>query len=237
MTRPTGQISALQAVLGGLVIVVFAGGVIAALDLLVPRTGLRPPLTAPAQDESDDLCPQPVGGAPAAPITVTAGELIACPRSFDGAPVRFQGEAVRAILRRGARAWVHLNDDPYALDLGPLPEHRTTVGGNSGMPVSIPVAVADDIAHVGDGHHRGDIIAVTGTFHRADPADGGGPTIQAESAQITRSGSITTRSVYPARVVTAGIIGIAVLAVTLGSYRTRIAGSRPPTDARPPFPG
>ena len=213
MTRNTGQVSALHAVVGGLVILAIGTGIVVGLDLLIGRDGRLPSLPAPAQDASEQ-CHAPLEAGPT-PVAVGAAELIECPDTFDGTTVRYEGEAVRAVLPRGARAWLQLNDDRYALELGPLHEHRTAVGGNSGIAVSVPAAVADTITHVGDARHRGDVLAVTGVFRRADPDDGGAPAIQAESARIPRPGAPTVRTVSGPRMITAGALSAAALAAAL----------------------
>ena len=215
MSRATGQVTALQATLGGLSLLLAAAAVIAALGQLVERDEQPPALSAPAQDDQDGVCPSLPGPATGQPIVVTADDLIECPTTFDGANVNYRGEAVRAILRRGPRSWVHLNDDPYALELGPLFDHRTTVGGNSGIPVSIATSIADTIASVGGPRHRGDILEVTGVFHRADPNDGGGPAIQADSTRITRVGGRVERPVDNARLLTASVIATIALGTTV----------------------
>jgi hypothetical protein len=124
------------------------------------------------------------------------------------------------------RADAGQHNDPYALDLGPLHEHRTAVSGNSGIPVSVPVVVADAVSFVGDARHRGDILTVTGVFHRAHPADGGGPTIQAWAARITQPGRVTARPLDRARALVATSLSIAVL------LATRIARQRRPLRPR-----
>jgi hypothetical protein len=215
VTRASGQVTALQATLGGCVLLLAAVAVVVALGHLVEREEQLPELGAPAQDEPDDICPAPAGPTSDQPVVVTADELIECPASFDGAEVRYRGEAVRAVLRRGPRSWVQRNDDPYGLELGPLYDHRTTVGGNSGIPVSIPTSVADTIAYVGGPRHRGDIIEVTGVFYRADPRDGGGPAIEADAATITRVGRPVRRSVDNARLLTAAVIAAIALGTAL----------------------
>ena len=214
MTRKTGQITTLQAALGALTTLAVAAGIIVALGQLIQHGDQIPILEAPAQEQSGDVCSRRPDTARRTPA-VAAADLIECPATFDGVTVRYEGEVVRAVLLRGTTAWVHLNDDRYALDLGPLHEHRTAVGGNSGMPVSIPATIADDITHVGDARHRGDILAVTGTFHRADPHDGGGPTIRAETVQITRRGRVANRRANHAFALTAAAVLVATLAVAL----------------------
>jgi hypothetical protein len=225
VTRPTDQITSLQALVGAVTMLAAGTALIGALGLLIQRDGQRPSLGAPAQDEQEGTC---LGTPPAEPVTVTANDLVECPDTFDGVTVRYTGEAVRAVLHRGARAWVHLNDDRYALELGPLYDHRTTVGGNSGIPVSIPSTVADDILHVGDARHRGAVLTVTGAFRRANPDDGGGPGIHADAAHVTRPGRPIARPVDQSRIVTAGVIFAAALTAAVLAH----AGDRRPRAAR-----
>jgi len=214
VTRRTGQIAMSHAIVGVLTVAAVALATVGALSLLVQRDEQLPALGAPAREEADDICPAPLDGGDT-PVTVAADDLVECPSAYDGALVRYEGEAVRAILRRGARAWLHLNDDPYALDLGPLYEHRTAVGGNSGIPVSVPAGVAEAVKYVGDARHRGDRLAVTGTFHRADPADGGGPTIQAQTARVTRVGQAADRPFHLSRALTAAALSVVAATVAL----------------------
>jgi hypothetical protein len=214
VTRRADQITPLQASLGG-VAMLLAAAIVAALGQLVAPDERLPDLGAPAQEDQADICPATRGPAADDPVVVVADELIECPAMFDGVTVSYRGEAVRAVLARGARSWVHLNDDPYALELGPLYDHRTAVGGNSGIPVSIPTTVADTIAYVGGPRHRGDILEVTGVFHRADPRDGGGPAIQADAATITQVGRPVRRSVDNARLLTAAVIAAIALGTAL----------------------
>lgn len=214
MTRPADQITPLQASLGGVAMLLAAAAIVAALGQLVAPDEQLPPLGAPAQEQQADICPAPRGPA-AEPVVVVADELIECPATFDGVTVSYRGEAVRAVLARGPRSWVHLNDDPYALELGPVFDHRTAVGGNSGIPVSIPTSIADTIAYIGGPRHRGDILEVTGVFHSADQHDGGGPTIQADATHITQPGRRVERPVDNARLLTAAIIATVALAAAL----------------------
>ena len=198
-----------------------AAAIVAALGQLVAPDEQLPPLGAPAQEEQADICPAPRGPAAEEPVVVVADELIECPATFDGVTVSYRGEAVRAVLARGPRSWVHLNDDPYALELGPLYDHRTAVGGNSGIPVSIPTAVADTITHVGGPRHHGDILEVAGVFHRADPHDGGGPAIQADVVRITEVGNAVRRSVDRTRLFVAAAISIAALGAAILAHTRR----------------
>jgi hypothetical protein len=213
--RNSRQLTTPQAILGGLAILVVAGGIVTGLTYLLGRGEQTPPLEAPAEPAAR---PCPTAVDPTRPVT--SDQLIECPHTYDRQIVHYRGEAVRAVLRRGDRAWVQLNDDPYALDLGPLPAHRTTVGGNSGIPVSIPVALADQITHVGDARHYGDILDISGIYRRADPADDGGPTIQAHTASIHQPGQPVPRPASRPRLIVA--IAVALLAIaSTGASRLR----------------
>lgn len=218
MTRDAGQLSTRQAIVGILAILAVVASVVAALALLLERDEQLPPLEAPAEpgDAAGQRCP--ARARPMAPVS--SEELIECPQAYDGLVVHYRGEAVRAVLRRGDRAWVHLNDDPYALDLGPLPAHRTAVGGNSGIPVSVPGSVADEISYVGDGRHRGDVLDVVGTFRRAHPADDGGPAIHAHTGRVAQPGHPLRRPVSGRRTAVALVV-LALAAAAATAVRLR----------------
>lgn len=209
MTRDVGQLTPIRTLVGLAVIAALAAGFVRVLDGLIDVREMS--LDAPAEnvERPCDEFPRAIG---VDPLVVTSSGLIECPRVFDGRRVVYTGEAVRAVLARGDRAWVHLNDDPYGLSIGPLPEHRTTVGGNSGLPVSIPRGIADQITYVGDHAHLGDLLEVSGVFRRADPADGGGPAIRAETVRIVRAGRVVDHAASGDRVVVASLLLAAVAA-------------------------
>lgn len=187
MTATDRPVRVYQVLLGLLGVMLLLWAVVAGLRVLLHPGDIRPVSAGPVQAAEGSPCNQPFGQEPDTD-PVKASDLIECPQLYDGLDVVYEGEVVRAVLRRGDRAWVQVNDDAYALDVGPLPEHRTAIGGNSGIPVSIPAASAAQLRHVGSYQEQGDVIRVSGVFHRADPADGGGPTIQATSVEISRPG-------------------------------------------------
>lgn len=180
-------VRAYQVVVGAALITLLLWGVVGGLKLLLHPGDISPETAGPAEVLHGPSCDRALGTS-LATQPVKASDLIECPQLYDGQKVVYEGEVVRAVLRRGDRAWVQVNDDAYALDIGPLPEHRTAVGGNSGIPVSIPAGSADQLRHVGGHEEQGDVIRVSGTFHRADPADAGGPAIQATTVTIQRPG-------------------------------------------------
>lgn len=204
MTRRRG---APQPALGLLLLAGLASAFVAVAGLahwLVPRD--RPEAVSPGPTPAGLPCP-PTRPAPAAtPIPASSAALIECPDDFDGRTVRYRGEVVGVVLRRGARAWAQVNDDRYALEFGPLPAHGLTAGANSGIAVSLPRAAADALTHIGGSRSRGDRVELVGTFHRADPTDGGGPTIQAHEARIIARGGPLTRPVAARRGLVAAVL-------------------------------
>lgn len=218
MSRRGDQLSVTAALVGLTAIVAVVAGIIALADALLATVQTLPPLPAPAFDPES---PCPVTGQATEPLAVTSPQLIECPDSYDGLRVRFEGEVVGAVLRRGERAWLQLNDDLYAL-AGPLPEHRTPLGANSGLAVSVPVATAIRVDAVGGHHARGDRVAVIGEFRATDPADGGGPTIHAAEARILEPGhGVVHPPATPRLAVAGGLAALTLVAGGVAVWRVR----------------
>jgi hypothetical protein len=115
---------------------------------------------------------------------VTAEQVTACPEAFDGRRVTYVGELVGDLLHREEGAWVLVNDDDYALEVGPLPAHADLRGTNSGLAVWLPDDLLDDITGLGRPNQRGDLVELTGAIARTDPADGGGLTLRADRMTV-----------------------------------------------------
>lgn len=115
---------------------------------------------------------------------VSSSEVNACPDAFDGHVVVFVGEVVGDILHRDGGAWVLVNDDAYALEVGPLSGHTKFRGANTGLSVWLPTDQASVVDEPGDANRRGDVIRVRGRILRTDPADGGGLTLRAVETSL-----------------------------------------------------
>jgi hypothetical protein len=230
VSRRAGQLRTPAAVAGLAVAALVVVGVVALCEWLVFKADELPgevrqegvtteSLTNPAGEQGPPAtggeCPPtpPPGGEPPA---VASTQLMACPEHFDGRVVSYTGEVILGQLRRDEGAWVQLNDDPYALQLGPLRGHRITAGTNSGIPVLIPADSASAIETAGGPDARGDLLAVEGTFRRAASADGGGPAIVATSATVVEEGHPIRRPADGRRVAVAGVLA-AVTAVVAGA--------------------
>jgi hypothetical protein len=139
---------------------------------------------------------------------VSSNDLYACPGTWDGRAVRYRGEVVGAVLRRADGAWVHLNDDVYADVRGPLPAHRDYRGGNAGVGVFIPHSLAQEISMVGGPTAQGDILEITGRFHRVEPTSHEAYVIVAEGGELVREGDPFVDPVLRDRQVAAAILGL-----------------------------
>ena len=115
---------------------------------------------------------------------VTSAAVIDCPDAFDRQVVTYVGEVVGDVLHRDEGAWLLVNDDDYALRVGPLQGHSQFRGGNTGLSVWVPRPLPDITP--GGPDRRGTVIAIDGFIQRTDPGDGGGLTLTALAADSIR---------------------------------------------------
>jgi hypothetical protein len=216
-----------------------AAGVLALLVLLSGTVGLVEALRHPALEVPHAPPPDPEAADPRIPLDcpepepregverpdeplrgmperrVTSSQLYDCPDFWDGRPVRYRGEVVGAVLRRGDRAWVQLNDDVYAETLGPLPAHRDYRGANAGVGINIPRAAADQISMVGGPAAHGDLVEIRGVFRRVDAETREIAVIHATDVGIVRSGRAVTTPVLVDRAVAAYVVLMIAAAVAV----------------------
>lgn len=233
--RGPRRIGSLAALAGLLTAGLAVAALVAGLQWLAAPAERLAGLERPAEPDRDAIappeeCPELTRANP--PVEVSASALIACPRSFHRRTVTYRGEAVRAVLTRDDWAWLHVNDDPYARRAGPIAAHRTAMGGNSGVPVRIPREHAERIDVTGDAHHRGVIVAVTGTWLVDGAADGGGPAIRAHDVEVVEPGRRLRQPTDPARAWTAGLLAVAAAGLTAWTglrrrWRRRLPSSPP----------
>lgn len=219
-SRGPRRVTSLAALAGLLAVGLMVVVLVAGLEWLADPVGRLPDLEPPAEPEGDvvaapDECPEVESVDE--PVAVSASLLIECPRSFHERTVTYQGEAVRAVLARDEWAWLHVNDDPYARQAGPVATHRTAMGGNAGVPVRIPLKDAEAINVTGDAQHRGATVAVTGTWKVDGASDGGGPAIRAHTVDLVKPGRRLRQPSDPLRAWIAGLLAAAAAAVTVWS--------------------
>ena len=126
-------------------------------------------------------CDTPTADVPGRWVSSTVA--VECPAVFDQAPVVVVGEVVGDVLRRAGGSWVQLNDDPYALEVGPLPITGAQAGASAGLAVWMPDPLDDGLT-AGRSDRRGDVLEIRGTFLRTDEDDGGGTSVRAERASV-----------------------------------------------------
>lgn len=221
MNRRTGQLRAADSLVGAVIVAVVVVAIVALCTWLrlpseqVAELQAYDPgaVDVPAEGTcADQLATARRSATASGALLVSATTLIECPDAFDGEPIEYRGEAVNAVLLRGDRAWLQVNDDVYSV-AGPIPEHRQSVGGNAGLAVNVPADVARRIATVGHAHHHGDVLTVQGRFRRAAADDGGAPSIWAEQVTDVVPGGRVDSPVLLRRVAVAVVLTALTLAV------------------------
>jgi hypothetical protein len=152
---------------------------------------------------------------------IASEQVFACPSAFDGFEVTFVGEAVGELIRRRDGVWVQVNDDPYALEVGPLVGHRQRFGSNSGLSVWLPDGLHERITDVGRPSQRGDVIAIRGTLLRTDPDDGGGITVRADALEVLAPAEGVHTPLHVLQAVVAGVLAVVAIAAVVWSRLVR----------------
>lgn len=152
---------------------------------------------------------------------ITSESIYACPRLFDGLDVRYVGEVVGDVLAREGGAWVLVNDDAYALEVGPIGAHRQLSGFNSGLSVWLPDGLHERISATGRFGRRGDIILVEGVLLRTDPADGGGITLRATTLEVLAPSVTTAEPLNRALAIAAAAVMLLAVGAILVARRQR----------------
>jgi len=100
----------------------------------------------------------------------TSTELIEHAGAIDGSTVTYKGEIVAAVMNRGEHSWVNLND------------------GYNAIGIWCRTGSLSDVKTLGNYKNEGDVLEVTGVFHRACPEHGGELDIHADSVRIESRG-------------------------------------------------
>jgi hypothetical protein len=154
-------------------------------ELLIPPDEVAAPLGRLQRCERTDPASVDRARPPSMPgDRVTSGAVLACPEAYDGLRVRYVGEVIGDLLHRDGGAWVLVNDDDYALEVGPLPGHRDLRGTNSGLSVWLPDHLVPRVSGLGRPNQRGDVVEIEGVVVRADPSDAEGLTLRTERLRV-----------------------------------------------------
>ena len=145
---------------------------------------------------------------------VSSAQVYACPAAYDGLRVTYAGEPVGELLPRRGGVWAQVNDDDYALEVGPISGHRELRGFNSGLAVWLPDGLHEQVGDVGRPGRRGDVLLLTGVLYRADPDDGGGITLRADQLQVLAPAVEVAAPVHRVQALVAAVL-VALAALTV----------------------
>lgn len=112
------------------------------------------------------------------PVTICSAEeitnycdLIENGKILDGKEVTIKGEAIKEPMNRGEYTWINIGD-----------------GGGNAMGIWVKSSEMNKINVYGDYKNKGDIVKVTGIFHRACREHGGDMDIHANSISVVEQG-------------------------------------------------
>ena len=123
--------------------------------------------------------------------TVSSFNLLKNAEKFDMKVVRYQGEMVGDVMRRGNYAWVNLSD------------------GSGVISVWCKLELTDAVKFKGDHHTRGDTLLVEGKFHRFCLEHGGDTDLHAVDVQVVKPGEVIHHP-FKQKELTAGLMLIAI---------------------------
>lgn len=143
------------------------------------------------------LCPSFAAGP------LSSAELINRANEYDGRMVTYKGEVIAEVMRRGDFAWVNLHD------------------GDNAIGIWAPLALINEIVYTGSYKARGDIIEVSGIFHRACPEHVGDLDIHASSLRKIESGRLIPEAIKPIRLKQALILLGVLLLIWISTLFSR----------------
>jgi hypothetical protein len=141
----------------------------------------------------------------------TSLELINDAKEYDNKTVSYKGEVIGDIMIRGDHAWLHVYDGIIAIGIW------------------APKTMIGDIHYAGDYHKKGDIVEVSGVFHRSCLEHGGDLDIHASEIKKITSGSLINQPISGKKV----YIGILSLMLVLLFYALKKFTA---VSAKPIFP-
>lgn len=119
---------------------------------------------------------------------ININDLIENAKQLDGQQVIVQGEAIGERLDRGDYSWVNIND------------------GTNAIGIWVKKSEAEKISFYGNYKHKGDIIKITGIFHRACTEHGGEADLHSSSMVIIEEGHAIKEQVSDSKIITTIIL-------------------------------
>jgi len=138
----------------------------------------------------------PIPASAGQPSLLSTTELVEDSYKWDGKTVSFKGEVLQDLMVREDGTWMNLSDD-----------NNTAMGVF--VPKDVPVPV---ISHTEDYRTVGDVVLITGVFHRTCAQHEGETDIHAVSVTVLTPGSSKANPIRRDRVVwlivLAGLLGL-----------------------------
>lgn len=140
--------------------------------------------------------------------------LLDQPETYSGKTITIEGELVGDYgFRSDGTIWTQLNDDSYARDA--LVDGGPRTGGNTGVGVRMPDALAEGLDAPGGYRLEGPLVRATGTWKYHDPDRGGESYLDVSSLDVIEVGRQLEEG--PDWIVL--VAGLAILALSLGLWR------------------
>jgi len=135
--------------------------------------------------------------------TLSSTELIENAKELDKAIVTYKGEAVTAIMQRGAHSWISVNDGPSAIGVWAKND------------------LAEKIIFIGDYKYKGDTVEIEGIFNRACSEHGGELDIHAGKITVLERGCNFAERSYGNRIRIAIALFLATL-IAVAFFREKL---------------
>jgi len=118
---------------------------------------------------------------------VSGEDLVVNSIEYDGTRVAVEGELVGDYgFRDDGFMWTQLNDDSYARRA--LVNGGPRTGGNIGIGIRMPTALAGGLDPVGGYRLEGPLVLAEGTWHHHDPDRGGESYLEVHTLTVVESG-------------------------------------------------
>lgn len=132
------------------------------------------------------------------PPVLSTNDLVEDSYKWDGKTVSFEGEVLEDLMERKDGVWMNLSD-----------------GNNTAMGVFVPKDVAMPVIdHTESYRTIGDVVLITGVFHRVCTEHEGETDIHATSVTVVTPGAARANPIHIGRVVwflvLAGLLGLAM---------------------------
>ena len=128
----------------------------------------------------------------AQPLSST--ELIKNARQYDGKVVVYEGEVIGDIMLRQDFAWINVND------------------GENAIGIWLPASLVKETSYTGSYKSKGDVLEITGIFHRSCTEHGGDLDIHGQAIRKITSGRLVQERLNPGKrnlaIILLGILGL-----------------------------